>query len=85
MKIKICQKCSNLFVIKFWFKRWKQRYKCKKCGYVFQNKSRVREDNKLWKDFSDWKQTYQQLSCKYKLSTRSIQKHLDKILVKKKT
>ncbi len=32
---KQCKKCSSLEIKKDWFKRWKQRYKCKCCWYVF--------------------------------------------------
>jgi len=67
MANKICNKCLGNKIKKDWFKRWKQRYKCCFCWYVFQNSSRNKNNSVLWKDFSEWKQTYQQLSCKYKL------------------
>ena len=84
MRIKTCKKCNSLFVNKFWFKRWKQRYKCKKCGYIFQNKSRNRENKKIWDDYTIWKQTYQELSKRYWKSILTIQRKLDHVLVKKK-
>jgi len=84
MKIKTCNKCKWIQIKKDGKMNWKQRYKCKICGYVFQNKSRVRKDKKLWDDYSFWKQTYQQLSCKYWKSVPTIQRKLDKFLVKKK-
>jgi len=81
---KNCKKCWSKETKKDWFKRWKQRYKCKNCGYVFQNKSRTRNRDVIWKDFSEWKQTYKQLSHQYWVSISSIQKQLDQVLVKKK-
>ncbi len=38
---KRCKKCWSIEIKKDWFMRWKQRYKCKLCWYVFQNKTRV--------------------------------------------
>jgi transposase-like protein len=83
MKIKTCNKCKWTQIKKDGKMNWKQRYKCKICGYVFQNKSRDRNDN-LRVEYTLWKQTYQQLSCKYWKSIPTIQKRLDKFLVKKK-
>lgn len=63
--------------------RWKQRYKCKDCGYVFQNKARTSEkktqiqNKQLWEDYSTHKQTYNELSKTYSLSVRTVQKRLD--------
>ena len=76
---KICKKCSSEEIKKDWFKRWKQRYKCKLCGHVFQNKTRQKkiEINKLWKEYSFWKQFYSELAEKYKVSVKTIQKKLD--------
>ncbi len=60
--------------------RWKQRYKCKLCGHVFQNKTRAKlvNINKLWREYVFGKQTYKQLSDKYDLSIKTIQKYLDR-------
>ncbi len=76
---KKCKKCSEKQIIKFWFKRWKQRYKCKSCNYIFVNKSRTKQTTQslLWKDFAFWKQTYKQLSEKYNISIKTVQKLLD--------
>lgn len=76
---KICKKCSLRTVIKFWIKRWKQRYKCKSCNHIFVNQSRKKKINSklLWNDYVFWKQTYKQLSEKYNISVRSVQKLLD--------
>ncbi len=80
---KYCKKCNKNNVKKDWFKRWKQRYKCKDCGHVFQNKSRKSWKSKkikaeqLWKEYSFWKQFYEELGEKYNCSIRTIQKILD--------
>ncbi len=37
----------------------------------------------LWEEYASGKQTYAQLSNKYQCSTRTIQRHLDKIQVSK--
>ena len=59
--------------------RWKQRFKCKLCGHVFQNASRQRkiEVNKLWNEYCFWKQNYSELAEKYKVTIKTIQKKLD--------
>lgn len=77
---KKCKKCLWIEIKKDWFKRWKQRYKCKNCGHVFQNQTRKKqtEINKLWNEFSFWKQFYSELAKKYWLSVKTIQKRLDK-------
>lgn len=76
---KRCKKCRSEEIKRDWFMRWKQRYKCKFCGYVFQNKTRQKkiEINKLWKEYSFWKQFYEELAKKYKVSIKTIQKKLD--------
>ena len=76
---KKCKKCNSVEIKKDWFKRWRQRYKCKLCGHVFQNKTRRKTvtTNKIWNEYCFWKQTYKQLSDTYKLSLKTIQKKLD--------
>lgn len=76
---KICKKCKSREIKKDWFKRWKQRYKCKLCGHVFQNKTRKKkiEINKLWKEYCFWKQFYEELAKKYNCSIKTIQQKLD--------
>lgn len=76
---KRCKKCSSEEIKKDWKMRWKQRYKCKKCWYVFQNKARQKktEISKIWKEYSFWKQFYVELANKYNLSLKTIQKKLD--------
>lgn len=76
---KICKKCKWNNIKKDWFKRWRQRYKCKDCGHVFQNKKRKNNVNleKLWLEYAIWKQTYKELAKKYKKTVPTIQKLLD--------
>ncbi len=84
---KQCRKCSGHQIKKDWFMRWKQRYKCTDCGYVFQNKTRINnshsetQNEQLWKDYSVHKQTYLELSRKNGVSVRTIQKRLDQYIV----
>lgn len=61
---KQCKKCKSKEIKKDWFMRWKQRYKCKCCWHVFQNKTRANniEIKEIWNDYCFWKQTYSQLS-----------------------
>jgi len=76
---KSCKKCKSKETKRDWFMRWKQRYKCKICGHVFQNKSRIEkiDINQLWKEFSFWKQFYCELAERYKVSIKTIQSKLD--------
>lgn len=76
---KRCKKCKSEEIKKDWFMRWKQRYKCKCCWYVFQNKTRVKksEIKEIWNDYCFWKQTYSQLAEKYWESIKTIQKKID--------
>ncbi|MDD4151779.1 MAG: transposase [Candidatus Gracilibacteria bacterium] len=76
---KICKKCKSTEIKKDGFMRGKQRYKCKCCGYVFQNKTRSKniEIKQIWNDYCFGKQTYAQLSEKYGESIKTIQKILD--------
>ena len=85
MTKKRCLKCWEKRVKKDWKMRWKQRYKCIFCGYVFQNASKKVCKDQLWNEYIWWRQTYQQLSEKYKISIRTIQKRLDEVIVKKKS
>jgi len=77
---KRCKKCKSEEIKKDWFMRWKQRYKCKCCWYVFQNKTRAKkvEIVQIWNDYCFWKQTYSQLAEKYWETIKTIQKKLDK-------
>ena len=66
--------------------RWKQRYKCKFCNHVFQNKWRSKKKNidvnKLWKEYCFRKQTYKELADDYWVTVKTIQKYLDKYELK---
>lgn len=80
--VKTCKICPSILIKKDGFKRWKQRYKCKDCGHVFQNKSRIRSTkqeliSELWKKYSCGKQTYKQLSETSGFSMSKIQSLLD--------
>lgn len=81
---KSCKQCGSIFIKKDGFKYGRQRYKCKTCGHVFQNKARKKSRNrneqfiqKLWYEYCFKKQTYEELSQEYKCCIRSIQKYLD--------
>ena len=81
---KKCKKCSSKEVIKFWMKRWKQRYKCKYCNHIFCNSLRKKNNTKeIYKDFSKHKQTYTELSEKYWISIKTVQKKLDEYILPK--
>lgn len=77
---KVCKKCWSNSIKKDGKMRWKQRYKCKKCWHVFQNKSRERKYyvNDLWNKYCFWKQNYKELSEEYGVSIKKIQHMLDK-------
>ena len=77
---KKCKKCKSDEIKKDWFKRWKQRYKCKLCGHVFQNKTKKRkiDINELWHKYCFRKQTYLELSEDYWVTVKTIQRYLDK-------
>jgi len=66
---KKCKKCKSESIKKDWFKRWKQKYKCKECWHVFQNKTRKQkiDINKLWTKYCFRKQTYADLVQNYSL------------------
>ena len=76
---KKCKKCNSSEIKKDWFKRWKQRYKCKDCWYVFQNKTRKQkiDINELWNKYCFRKQTYAELAEDYWISVRTVQAKLD--------
>ena len=84
--IKRCKKCGSKEIKRDWFMRQKQRYRCKCCFHVFQNKTRAKNINnsRLWNEYVFWKQTYVQLSDKYNKTTKTIQSKLDSYEVKEK-
>jgi len=79
---KKCKKCGLYSLKKNWTRNWKQRFKCRKCGYVFENKSR-KKIKQLWLDYTEWKQTYAQLSDKYWIHKNTVKDRLDKFKIKK--
>jgi hypothetical protein len=55
-----------------------QRYRCKNCNYVFENKKSKNELlQKLRKEYVDHKQTQKQLATKYSLTSKTIRKYLN--------
>jgi len=76
---KSCKVCGSIFIKKDGRMRGKQRYKCKNCGHVFQNKSRKKKDisSLVWNKYCFGKQTYAQLSQEFWISVRTIQTLLD--------
>lgn len=84
MDYKKCKKCGLYSIKKNGKRNWKQRYKCSRCWYVFENKSRKKLHKKLREDYVQWKQTYSQLAKKHKVSIKTIQRRLDQIAYKKR-
>lgn len=80
---KICKKCGGSHIKKDWKMRWKQRYKCNVCWYIFQNASKCRDNKWLWNDYTEHKQTYKELWEKYWKHLTTIQRYLDQIELKK--
>lgn len=78
---KKCKKCGLYSLKKNWRRDWKQRFKCKKCWYVFENKSKEKL-KPLWLDYTEWKQTYKQLSDKYWIHINTVKEKLDKVKLK---
>ena len=82
---KKCKKCSSYEIKKDWFKRWKQRYKCKCCWYVFQNKTKKNYTPELlWDRYVFKRQTYSNLSEDYNISSKKVQLLLDEYKPKEK-
>lgn len=80
---KNCKKCGSRHIKKDGKMRWKQRYKCCFCGYVFQNSRRECINYKLRDEYSIHKQTYKELWKKYWKDVRTIRNKLDKVIIKK--
>lgn len=79
---KYCKKCNSSEIKKDWKMRWKQRYKCKACGHVFQNKTRKNNNitQELWNKYCFRKQTYKELSNEYWISVKKVQQILDNFI-----
>lgn len=75
---KQCKKCWSYSIKKDGKMRNKQRYKCTKCWYVFQNARReLMNWESLWNEYSKWKQSYNQLAEKHDMSIYKVRKLLD--------
>jgi len=85
---KTCKKCNSKNIKKDWRMRGKQRYKCKDCKHLFQNKSRKLYKvniNKLYYRYSKGKQTYKELAREFNISIKTVQKYLDLYEIQEKT
>lgn len=59
-----------------------QRYRCKSCSYVFENKKSKNElVNRLRNEYVEYKQTQNQLADKYSLTSKTIRKYLSQTKV----
>jgi transposase-like protein len=84
---KKCKNCRSQCTKKDWTMRGKQRYKCTECKHVWISKSRSKQKinkEKLYEDRAIHKQTYKELWTTYKISSRTVQKYLDKVWAIKK-
>jgi len=65
--------------------KWKnkQRYKCLHCNYVFENcrRQKIVFAKSLWYQYVFEKQTYSSLAKKFDLSTKTIQREIDKVQI----
>lgn len=82
---KKCPKCSSFSVIKDGKRYKKQSFRCKTCGHVFQNKSRIRSEKShtLFLDYSLHKQTLSELADSTSLSMRTIHRKLTSVFKEK--
>ena len=78
---KKCPKCSSFSVIKDGKRYKKQSFRCKECGHVFQNKSRIRSEknNALFLDYSLHKQTLVELADISWVSVKTIHRKLTRV------
>jgi transposase-like protein len=75
---KICPKCSSFSVIKDGKRYKKQSFRCKICGHIFQNKSRIRteKNHQLFINYSLHKQTLSELADDSWVSIKTIHRKL---------
>ena len=59
-----------------------QRYKCYVCGRQFLGVNRLNADE-LWAEYSIEKHTYKQLAKRHDCSIKTIQRYLDKVVIKR--
>jgi len=74
---KICFFCGSKILTKDGHSGGKQRVICKDCGKRFVEKKRLRPEV-LYKDYLIGKQSIKQLAARYGISTRTVQRYLDK-------
>lgn len=75
---KNCPKCGLWPIVKDGKMRGKQRYCCKACKHVFQNKSRLKDNWELLSEYVMWRQTYLRLASKLSVTKRTVQRKIDK-------
>ena len=82
---KKCPKCSSFSVIKDGKRYGKLSFRCKNCGHVFQNRSRIRveKDRKLFLEYSLHKQTLSELASTERVSIKTIHRKLMREFQKK--
>jgi len=80
--IKICPKCNQKHIQKFWVQDWRQRYKCMDCGYIFRSPRRIwiSKAKNIIKSYIDRKQTLAEIASDSWLSKRTIHRRITKIL-----
>jgi len=78
---KKCFYCQSPIVRKNGHVKGVQLYKCYGCGKQFLGGFRI-DNAVLWKEYTLGKQTYSQLAVKYNCSIKTIQRRLDRHLVK---
>jgi transposase-like protein len=82
---KTCPKCSSFSVIKDGKRYKKQSFRCKGCGHIFQNKSRIRteKNHQLFINYSLHKQTLSELADTERVSVKTIHRKLTSEFQKK--
>jgi len=76
--IKKCLNCGLKTAHKDGKQSGLQRYRCKSCGYRFQNKNKQKElQKKIWDLYVNGKQTYKQIAKKHGKSAKWVQKIID--------
>ena len=82
---KTCPKCASFSVIKDGKRYKKQSFRCKICGHVFQNKSRIRleKNHQLFLSYSLRKQTLSELADDAWVSIKTVHRKLTSIFKEK--
>lgn len=79
---KHCPHCHCSTVIKFGVRKGRQRYRCKKCGKVWQSKKQSqRLETKIWRDYSREDLKITQLCKKYNLGRNKIREIINNYVV----